>query len=93
MVKGKLEAEVDAMSLVINVQFIKANHINNNASIIIGPALMNSHSSQTKMFGNNITIGDFSPAKGAFNNFVDDRDLMDQGLVFNSDRVYNGGMF
>jgi len=81
------------MPHVINVQFIKANQISHNASIIIGPALINSHSSQIKMFGNNISVGDFSPINGTFCNYVDDRDGLDQGLVANSDRVYQGGMF
>ena len=81
------------MSLVVNVQFIKANHISSNASIVIGPALMNSHSTQSKLVGNNISIGDFSPIKGAFNNFVDDRDAVDQSMIGDSDRVYHAGMF
>jgi hypothetical protein len=81
------------MSLVVNVQNVKVNHVNNNASITIGPALLNSHSAQTKLFGNNIVIGDNSIGKGQFTNYVDDRDLMDQGIVGNSDRVYQGGMF
>ena len=81
------------MTLVVNVLNVKANHVSNNGSITIGPALLNSHSSQSKLFGNIITIGDCSISRGSFSNYVDDRDLMDQGIVGNSDRVYQGGMF
>ncbi|MDY0404245.1 spore germination protein [Virgibacillus sp. 179-BFC.A HS] len=76
------------MSLGINLGTLKANSVQNNASITIGPALHNSHSVQMKLFGNNISIGDYSPPSAVFNNQVDDRDLVDQSLVGNSDRTY-----
>jgi hypothetical protein len=71
------------MPFQINIFNIKTNAINNNANISLGPAVHNSHTANSKLFGANIGFGDFSPTGAISTNGVADIDVSDQDQIAN----------
>ncbi len=75
------------MSFTVNINNFRVNNMINNASIIIGPGFHNSHSSSTKLIGNNSTEGDEAPALADMKILSSDSDINDQSEVATSDPV------
>jgi hypothetical protein len=71
------------MPFLINIATMKTNGVTQNGNIDIGATLHNSHTANTKLFGANFALGDFSPVISIMSNGVLDPDVGDQGQVAN----------
>lgn len=67
----------------INIFNIKTNSMSNNANIDIGPNIQNSHTSNFKIIGANISFGDVSPSGSCMANGMLDPDFSDQDQIAN----------
>lgn len=76
------------MPLIINIQGVKVNSLANNASFDVGPCIHNSHSSNNKIWGSNVSVGDYSPAISKNNNNISDPDWSDQSEFFGADSAF-----
>jgi len=75
------------MSFIVNISQIKVNSVANNASIDVGPCIHNSHASNTKIWGSNMSSGDHTPTTSTSMNHVFDADVNDQSEWFGADTV------
>jgi hypothetical protein len=73
------------MQTVINLYYLKINSISGNASITIGEATHNSHTSNIKSQGVNSSYGDTSPTEAMLENVYIDPDINDQSDIGNVD--------
>lgn len=71
------------MPFQINIFNVKTNGVTQNGSLDIGPAIHNSHTANSKLFGANFSLGDFSPASSLMNTGVLDPDVSDQDQIAN----------
>lgn len=71
------------MPLQINVFNINTNGVTQNGSIDIGTTTHNSHTANSKLFGANFSLGDFSPTSSWMNTGVLDPDVSDQDQIAN----------
>ncbi|MBT2678971.1 spore germination protein [Bacillus sp. ISL-35] len=71
------------MPYQINIFNIKVNGISSNGNLDIGPTVHNSHTSNNKNFGVNLSLGDFSPSSSFQNTGVFDPDVSDQDQIAN----------
>jgi|GEM_PF-1208166 len=76
------------MTFNVNIYQLRISMMTNNASVVIGPGYHNSHSSTTKLEGNNSTVGDHAPVSALTNNTSFDSDVNDQTEIANSDNIY-----
>ncbi|GED04386.1 MULTISPECIES: spore germination protein [Bacillus subtilis group] len=67
----------------INIANIKVNGVTQNGNIDIGPTLQNSHTANSKYFGANFSLGDFSPSSSLLNTGNLDTDVSDQDQIGN----------
>jgi hypothetical protein len=73
------------MSFTVNINNFRVNNMINNDSNVIGPGFHKSHSSSTKLAGNNSTSGDDAPALADMKILNNDSDIADQSEVGTSD--------
>ncbi|GIO26963.1 spore germination protein [Ornithinibacillus bavariensis] len=71
------------MPYQINIIGIKVNGMTQNGNLDIGPTVHNSHTSNTKMFGANFSLGDLSANGSQLNTFIIDPDVSDQDQIAN----------
>ncbi|KOO47583.1 spore germination protein [Priestia koreensis] len=71
------------MPLQVNVFNVWTNEIANNGNIDFGSTVHNSHTANSKLFGVNFSIGNFSPSTSVFANGVFDGDVSDQDQIAN----------
>ncbi|MDZ5470267.1 spore germination protein [Bacillus sp. 31A1R] len=71
------------MPYQINVFNIKVNGIQQNGNVDVGPTVHNSHTGNTKLFGANFSLGDFSPSSAQLNTAILDPDVSDQDQIGN----------
>ncbi|WP_079506967.1 spore germination protein [Mesobacillus jeotgali] len=71
------------MPYQINIFNIKVNGITQNGNLDIGPTVHNSHTSNSKNFGVNFSLGDFSPSSSLQNTGILDPDVSDQDQIAN----------
>jgi hypothetical protein len=71
------------MPYQINILNIKVNGLNQNGNIDVGPTVHNSHTSNNKFIGANISLGDFAPASALLNSGNLDPDVSDQDQIAN----------
>ena len=71
------------MPYVINIGTFKVNGATQNGNVDIGPTVHNSHTANTKLYGANFSLGDFSPASSQMNSGVVDTDGSDQDQIAN----------
>ncbi len=71
------------MPYQINIFNIKVNGISSNGNLDIGPTVHNSHTSNNKNFGVNLSLGDFSPSSSVQNTGIFDPDVSDQDQIAN----------
>lgn len=71
------------MPYQINIFNIKVNGITQNGNLDIGPTVHNSHTSNSKNFGVNFSLGDFSPSSSLQNTGIFDPDVSDQDQIAN----------
>ncbi|KIY21447.1 MULTISPECIES: spore germination protein [Mesobacillus] len=66
------------MPYQINILNIKINGITQNGNLDVGSTIQNSHTANSKNFGVNFSLGDFSPSSSLQNTGVFDPDVSDQ---------------
>lgn len=71
------------MPFQINVFNIKVNGVTQNGNLDIGPTVHNSHTANSKNFGVNFSLGDFSPSSSLLNTAILDPDFSDQDQIAN----------
>ncbi|MDQ0243109.1 hypothetical protein J2S09_000645 [Bacillus fengqiuensis] len=71
------------MPFQINIFNIITNGVTQNGNIDIGPTIHNSHTANSKFFGANFSLGDFSPTGSLMNTGVLDPDVSDQDQIAN----------
>jgi hypothetical protein len=71
------------MPFLINIVNMKTNGVTQNGNIDIGATVHNSHTANTKLFGANFALGDFSPTISNMLNGVIDADISDQDQIAN----------
>ncbi|ADM36616.1 spore germination protein [Bacillus spizizenii] len=71
------------MPYQINIANIKVNGVTQNGNVDIGPTLHSSHTANSKYFGANFSLGDFSPASSLLNTGNLDTDVSDQDKIGN----------
>ncbi|RDW15792.1 hypothetical protein CWR48_18860 [Oceanobacillus arenosus] len=71
------------MPYQINISGIKVNGVTQNGNLDFGPTVHNSHTSNTKLFGVNFSMGDLSGARSQLNTSIADSDVSDQDQIAN----------
>lgn len=71
------------MPYQINILGIKVNGMTQNGNLDIGPTVHNSHTSNTKLFGANFSLGDLAATNSQFNTSILDPDMSDQDQIAN----------
>ena len=71
------------MPFLINIANMKTNGVTQNGNIDIGATVHNSHTANTKLFGANFALGDFSPPIGTIVTGIIDPDISDQDQIAN----------
>ncbi|MCM3124011.1 spore germination protein [Mesobacillus sp. AQ2] len=71
------------MPYQINIFNIKVNGITQNGNLDVGPTVHNSHTANSKNFGVNFSLGDFSPSSSLQNTGIFDPDVSDQDQIAN----------
>ncbi|RLL48379.1 spore germination protein [Oceanobacillus piezotolerans] len=71
------------MPYQINFLGIKVNGMTQNGNLDIGHTVHNSHTSNTKMFGTNFSLGDLSATSSQLNTAILDPDVSDQDQIAN----------
>jgi hypothetical protein len=71
------------MPLQINIFNIMTNGVTQNGNIDVGSTIHNSHTANSKFFGANFSLGDFSPTGACMNTGVLDPDISDQDQIAN----------
>jgi hypothetical protein len=71
------------MPLQINIFNIMTNGVTQNGNIDVGSTVQNSHTANSKYFGANFSLGDFSPTGSWMNTGVLDPDVSDQDQIAN----------
>ncbi|MGG1048228.1 hypothetical protein JS609_00595 [Bacillus subtilis] len=67
----------------INISNLTINGMTQNANTDIGHNLQNSHTANSKNYGVNFTLGDYSPSHSIIISASCDNDTSDQGQVDN----------
>ncbi|AXI08822.1 spore germination protein [Oceanobacillus sp. 143] len=71
------------MPYQINILGIKVNGMTQNGNLDIGPTVHNSHTSNTKLFGTNFSLGDLAAINSQLNTGIVDSDVSDQDQIAN----------
>ncbi|RWZ52375.1 spore germination protein [Halobacillus fulvus] len=76
------------MPYAINIFNMKTNGVTQNGNVDIGPTVHNSHTANSKFYGANFSLGDFSPTGSCMGNGVLDSDVSDQGQIANPSQPF-----
>jgi hypothetical protein len=71
------------MPFFINIVNMKTNGVSQNGNIDIGAIVHNSHTSNNKLMGTNLSLGDFSLTSSNMITNTIDPDIDDQGQIAN----------
>ncbi|KEZ49857.1 MULTISPECIES: spore germination protein [Metabacillus] len=71
------------MPFQINVFNFQVNGVTQNGNVDLGPTVHNSHTANSKFFGVNFSLGNFSPTFSQMNTCTIDPDVSDQDQIAN----------